>query len=66
MVVGVGIGMDQQLLSVSPWRNKRALDVDLNFISAGDWWQRIPERGNVVFDVIHIPEMQRSDLLPQQ
>ncbi len=66
MVVGVGIGMDQQLLSVSPWRNKRALDVNLILVSAGDRWQRIPERRYVVFDVVHIPEMQGGDLLPQQ
>jgi hypothetical protein len=38
MVVGVGIGMDQQLLSVSLWRNKRALDVNLILISAGNRW----------------------------
>jgi hypothetical protein len=38
MIVGVWIGMDQQLLSVSLWGNKRALDVNLILISAGDQW----------------------------
>ncbi len=66
MVVGVGIGMDQQLLGVSPWRNKRALDVNLILISAGNRWQHVPERRDMMFDVVYIPEMQGGDLLPQQ
>ncbi len=38
MIVGSWIGMDQHLLGVSSWGNKRILDVNLILISTGDRW----------------------------
>ncbi len=57
--MGVRVRMHQKLLSVGPWRDERALDMNLIGILAGEGQKCVP-------DIIYVPEVKGSDFLPQQ
>ncbi len=62
--MGVWIRMHQKLLSVGSRRDERALDMNLIGVLARDGRERVAEGGNVVLDIVYVPEVQGSDLLP--
>jgi hypothetical protein len=66
MVMGVWVRMHQKLLSVGLRRDERALDVNLIGVLAWDGRKCVPEGRDVVLNIIYVPEVKGSDLLPQQ
>ena len=58
------VRVNKELVGVGPGWNKRALYMNLIRVLAGERGQCISKRGDVMLDVIHVPEMQGSNPLP--
>jgi hypothetical protein len=64
MIMGIRVRVYKELIGVGSGWNKRALYVNLIRVLAGERGQCISKRGDVMLDVIHVPEMQGSNPLP--
>jgi hypothetical protein len=65
MVVSVRVGVDEELIGVWSGLDKGAVDMNLVRISTRDGRESISEGRDVMLDVIHIPEVQGRNLLPE-
>ncbi len=57
MVVSVRVGMDEELLGVWSGLGIGAVDMDLVRISPRDRWESVSEGRDMMFNVVHIPEV---------
>jgi len=57
VVVSVRVGMDEELLGVWSGLDIGAVDMDLVRISPRDGWESVSEGRDMMFNVVHIPEV---------
>jgi hypothetical protein len=65
VIMGVRVGVNQELLGIRSRGNKGALRMDLILVLPGHWRGRISKGGDVVFNVVDVTEVQHSDPLPE-
>ncbi len=65
VIMGIRVGVDEELFSIGPCLDERAFHMNLILVLTRQGWQCVPEGRNMVFDIIHVSEVKSGDLLPQ-
>ena len=65
MIMGIRVGMNEELLGIGPCLDKGTFHMDLILVLTRHWGECIPEGRDVVLNTVHVSEVKSGDLFPQ-